>query len=399
METIEGKPIFPKDDDLKYKKSKEREENKKEDKKDDELKEEEEEEKDREKNKGYKNKEGDKKERKAKCNQNDPKEITKFFKSKNQFQNKEKELSRREKKIIKKELKVIKRERDIIKKEEELSKLEEVNQKKEEELSKREEVIKKKEEELSKREKEAFQKEKELLKREKEAIQKEKNNVKGIIESEIKQCGKDGIIKTKSAQTHEEKKEQNDDIRNQDKEKELSDSATKNEMKSNDCKAQENTYQEGIIDSKTGPTTAKSFEEKKMTKNIIALDIRKNENIVNISEPSLGENMHNYISTKTKEIVDVEKYEEGNKEELNVCYLDVNKNNVINEEKEEYLAQNIIDDGNLNYGNSNEIERNNEKAIKIGDGHVFLNEEKRNSVIKNVGEGEGKDNIKEINKK
>jgi hypothetical protein len=376
MEAKEGKPIFPKDNDLKYKKSKEREDNKKED---DEVKEEEE--KDREKKKGYKSKEGDKKERKAKCNQNDPKEI----KSKNQFQNKEKELFRREKKVIKKELKVIKRERDILKKEEE--------------LSKREEVIQKKEEEL-KREKEAFQKEKELLKREKEAIQKEKNNAIGIIESEIKQCGKDGIIKTKkSAQTHEKKKEQNDDIRNQDKEKELSDIDTKNEMKSNDCKAQENTYQEGIIDSKTGPTTAKSFEEKKMTKNIIALDIRKNENIVNISEPSLGENMHNYISTKTKEIVDVEKYEEGNKEELNVCYLDVNKNNVINEEKEEYLAQNIIDDGNLNYGNSNEIERNNEKAIKIGDGHVFLNEEKRNSVIKNVGEGEGKDNIKEINKK
>ena len=37
-----------------------------------------------------------------------------------------------------------------------------------------------------------------------------------------------------------------------------------------------------------------------MKKNIIALDFRKNENIVNISEARLGENLHNpnYIDTK-----------------------------------------------------------------------------------------------------
>ena len=120
-----------------------------------------------------------KQERKVKCNQKDPKEITKYFKSENQFQNKEKELFKREKKFIKKELKVIKEERDILKKEEE--------------LSKREEVIQKKEE---------------FLKRVKEAFQKEKNNVKDIriIESEIKLCGKDVINKRKKVHKFMEKK-------------------------------------------------------------------------------------------------------------------------------------------------------------------------------------------------
>jgi hypothetical protein len=42
---------------------------------------------------------------------------------------------------------------------------------------------------------------------------------------------------------------------------------------------------------------------------------------------------------KNKEIIDAEKYKEGNKE-LNTCYLDVcvyNKNNVVNEEKKKIL--------------------------------------------------------------
>ena len=101
---------------------------------------------------------------------------------------------------------------------------------------------------------------------------------------------------------------------------------------------------------------------------------------------------------KNKEIVDFENYEEGSKQELNACYLDscsYNKNKVINEEKKDYRAQNIIDE-KLNYGNSNEIERNNEKVIKMWDGDICLNEEKRNSVSKNVGEWEGKNNVKEI---
>ena len=113
---------------------------------------------------------------------------------------------------------------------------------------------------------------------------------------------------------------------------------------------------------------AKSNEEKKMDKNKNALDSWKNENIVNISEASFGENMPktNYINVKNKEIVESEKYKEGNKE-LNSCYLDVcvyNKNNVVNEEKKEDPVQNIINE-NLTYGgNSNGIERN-EKVIKM----------------------------------
>ena len=55
-------------------------------------------------------------------------------------------------------------------------------------------------------------------------------------------------------------------------------------------------------------------------------------------------------------------------------------NNVINEEKKEDPIQNIIDE-NLTYGNSNEIEKNNEKVIMMGDGDVCLNEVKRNIVI------------------
>ena len=78
-----------------------------------------------------------------------------------------------------------------------------------------------------------------------------------------------------------------------------------------------------------------------MDKNKNALDFRKNENIVNISEASFGENMPktNYIDAKNKQIVDAEKYKEGNKE-LNACYLEVcvyNKNNVVNEEKKKIL--------------------------------------------------------------
>ena len=89
--------------------------------------------------------------------------------------------------------------------------------------------------------------------------------------------------------------------------------------------------------------------------------------------------MHNtnYIDTKIKKIVYVEKYEEGSRQELNACYLGVcsyNKNNVINKEKKDNPVQNII---HVNYGNSNEIERNNEKFIKIGDGDVCSNEEKQ----------------------
>ena len=134
-----------------------------------------------------------------------------------------------------------------------------------------------------------------------------------------------------------------------------------------------------------------------MDKNKNALDFSKNENIVNISEASFGENMPktNYINAKNKEIVESEKYKEGNKE-LNACYLEVcvyNKNNVVNEEKKEDSVQNIINE-NLAYGNSNGIERNDEKVIKMGDGDVCSNEEKRNIVIKN--EGEGKDNFEEL---
>ena len=243
-------------------------------------------------------------------------------------------------------------------------------------MSKREEGIQKKEEELLKREK-GIQKQEEKLKREKEAFQKEKNNIEdfGIIESERKQYGKDEINKTKkSAQTHDEKKEQNDNIRNLEKEKEIS---TKNEIKFNDSKGKENTSQQEIIDNKSIPIIAKSNEEKKMNKNKNALDFRKNENIVNISEASFGENMPktNYIDAKNKEIVDAEKY------------------NVVNEEKKEDPVQNIINE-NLAYGNSNGIERNDEKVIKMGDGDVCSNEEKRNIVIKN--EGEGKDNFEEM---
>ena len=78
-----------------------------------------------------------------------------------------------------------------------------------------------------------------------------------------------------------------------------------------------------------------------MDKNKNALDFRKNENIVNISEASFGQNMPktNYIDAKNKQIVDAEKYKEGNKE-LNACYLEVfvyNKNNVVNEEKKKIL--------------------------------------------------------------
>ena len=77
------------------------------------------------------------------------------------------------------------------------------------------------------------------------------------------------------------------------------------------------------------PKFAKNNEEKKIEKNENFIDFRKNENIVNISEVSFGEN-------KNKEIIDAEKYEEeGSKQELNACYLDVcaYNNNVINEEK------------------------------------------------------------------
>jgi hypothetical protein len=200
--------------------------------------------------------------------------------------------------------------------------------------------LKIKEEEKLKREK-GIQKQEEKLKREKEAFQKEKNNIKdiGIIESERKQYGKDEIKKIKkSAQIHDEKKEQNDNIRNQNKEKEIS---TKNEIKSNDSKGKGNMSQQEIMDNKSIPIIAKSNEEKKMDKNKNALDSWKNENIVNISEASFGENMPktNYINAKNKEIVESEKYKEGNKE-LNSCYLDVcvyNKNNVVNEEKKKIL--------------------------------------------------------------
>ena len=54
------------------------------------------------------------------------------------------------------------------------------------------------------------------------------------------------------------------------------------------------------------PIIAKNNEEKKIEKNENALDFRKNENIVNISEPSFGEN-------KNKEIIDAKNYEEGSK--------------------------------------------------------------------------------------
>ena len=61
--------------------------------------------------------------------------------------------------------------------------------------------------------------------------------------------------------------------------------------------------------------------------------------------------------------------------------------------KKEDLVHNIINE-NLTYGNSNGIERNDEKVIKMGDGDVCSNEVKRNIVIKN--EGEGKDNFEEL---
>ena len=155
--------------------------------------------------------------------------------------------------------------------------------------------------------------------------------------------------------------------------------------------------QQEIMDNKSIPIIAKSNEEKKMDKNKNALDSWKNENIVNISEASFVENMPktNYINAKNKEIVESEKYKEGNKE-LNSCYLDVcvyNKNNVVNEEKKEDLVHNIINE-NLTYGNSNGIKRNDEKVIKMGDGDVCSNEVKRNIVIKN--EWEGKDNFEEL---
>ena len=133
------------------------------------------------------------------------------------------------------------------------------------------------------------------------------------------------------------------------------------------------------------PIIAKDKEEKKIEKNENTLDFRKNEKIVNISEASFGEN-------KNKESIDAEKYEEGSKQELNACYLDVcayNNNNVINEEKKEDPVQNIIDE-NLTYGNSNEIKKNDEKAIMMGDGDFCSNEVKRNIVIKNAGEGKDK---------
>ena len=48
--------------------------------------------------------------------------------------------------------------------------------------------------------------------------------------------------------------------------------------------------------------------------------------------------------------------------------------------KKEDPVQNIIDE-NLTYGNSNEIEKNDEKVIMMGDGDVCSNEVKRNIVI------------------
>ena len=378
-EEDKGYKIKKEEEDKKYNKAKEEDEKeskaKEEDKKDNKAKEEDEKDKEKEEDKVYKTKEADKKEKKAKFIQTNPKEIVKFFKKKNLFQNKEKELFKREKKVIKKEIE-----------------------------------LKREKEELLKREKEVFKKEKEeLLKREKEIFQKEKNNANkeiGITESGIKPYGKEVINKIKkSVQTYEEKKEQNDDIRNQDKEKEISDITTKNENKSNDNKDKENTSKEENInsDGKTMPIIVKNKEEKKENnKNV--LGFRKNENTANIFEVSLGENMHNtnYIDARNKEIVDVEKYEDGNKKELNVCYLDVcscHKNNVENEEKKHEnkfeSVQNIIDKS-LSHGNPNEIEINDEKVIKKGDGDVCSNEEKRNIVIKSVVCG--KDNDKEMNK-
>ena len=429
MEKVESRSKVSKDNDLKDEKNRDKEEDKgykikkeeedkkdnkakeedekeskakEEDKKDNKAKEEDEKDKEKEEDKVYKTKEADKKEKKAKFIQTNPKEIVKFFKNKNLFQNKEKELFKREKKVIKKEIE-LKREKERIQKEKE------VFQKEKEELLKREKEVQK-QEELLKREKEVFKKEKEeLLKREKEIFQKEKNNANkeiGITESGIKPYGKEVINKIKkSVQTYEEKKEQNDDIRNQDKEKEISDITTKNENKSNDNKDKENTSKEENInsDGKTMPIIVKNKEEKKENnKNV--LGFRKNENTANIFEVSLGENMHNtnYIDARNKEIVDVEKYEDGNKKELNVCYLDVcscHKNNVENEEKKHEnkfeSVQNIIDKS-LSHGNPNEIEINDEKVIKKGDGDVCSNEEKRNIVIKSVVCG--KDNDKEMNK-
>ena len=77
--------------------------------------------------------------------------------------------------------------------------------------------------------------------------------------------------------------------------------------------------------------------KKKMEKNKNTLYFRRNENIVISFETSLGENMHNinYIDNKNKVIVDVQKYEERRNEKLK-------------------------------YGNSNEIERNDEIVIKMG---------------------------------
>ena len=107
----------------------------------------------------------------------------------------------------------------------------------------------------------------ELLKREKELFQKEKNSVnkeKIIIESEIKPYWKEVINKIeKGVQTYEEKKEQNDGIKNQDKRKEISEISTKNENIFDDNKDKENISKEKTLDNKNVPIISQNNEEKK----------------------------------------------------------------------------------------------------------------------------------------